>query len=195
VPDEVPAFRWRTQRQRDRDEFDDVVERARPRGTQEGFQLRKRKFDRIQVGAVRRQELEPRAPLFHGRTDLRLFVGRQVVEHDHVPGLERGREDLLDVGEERRIVDRPIKHGRGIEPAEAQAHDNGVRLPMTARCVIAQPGPARAAPIPAQQIGRDAALIQKDVLAHVPQGLHPRPLPARSGDIRPALFVGVYRFF
>ena len=66
---------------------------------------------------------------------------------------------------------------------------------MTARRVIAQPCPTRAASIAAQQVGRDAALIEEDVLAHVPQGLHPRPLPAGGGDIRPALLVGVYRFF
>ena len=119
MSDEVPAFRWRKQLQRDPDELDDVVERARPCRTQEGFQLREREFDRIEIGAVGRQELEPRAPLFHGRADRRLFVRRQVVEHDHVTGLERGREDLLHIGEERRIVDRTIKHGRGIELAEA----------------------------------------------------------------------------
>ena len=195
MPDEVPAFRWGKQLQRDRDELDDVVERARPCRPQEGFQLREREFDRIEIGAVGRQELEARAPLFHGCTDLRLFVRRQVVEHDHVTGLERGRQDLLDIGEERQIVDRPIKHRRRVEPVEAQADHDGVRLPMTARRVIAQPCPPRAAAIPAQQIGRDAALIEKDVLAGVPQGLHPRPLAARGGDIRPALFVGVYRFF
>jgi hypothetical protein len=59
-----------------------------------------------------------------------LFVHREVVEHDHVAGLERRHQDLLDVGEKRGIVDRPIEdRGRG-EPVDAKACDDGVGLPM-----------------------------------------------------------------
>jgi hypothetical protein len=57
------------------------------------------------------------------------------------------------------------------------------------------PGAARAAAVAAQQIRRHAAFIQKDVLPHVTQRLRRGPLPARRGNVRPALFVGVYRFF
>ena len=66
---------------------------------------------------------------------------------------------------------------------------------MPERRVILQ---ARAAGTPAvapQQVGRHAAFIEEDVLAHVAQRLPRPPLAARRGDIRPTLFVGVYRFF
>lgn len=46
-----------------------------------------------------------------------------------------------------------------------------------------------------QEIGRHAAFVKEDGLAHVAQRLPRAPLPAGGGDIRPALFVGVYRFF
>jgi hypothetical protein len=42
-----------------------------------------------------------------------------------------------------------------------------VGFPMAAGCVIAHPHAAKTASIPAQQIGRDAAFIQKDVVPRV----------------------------
>ncbi len=58
-----------------------------------------------------------------------------------------------------------------------------------------EPRAPRAAAVAAQQIGRDATLIEEDVLAHVAYRLPPLPLVTRRGHIRPTLFVGVYRFF
>ena len=54
---------------------------------------------------------------------------------------------------------------------------------------------AGASAVAPQQISRDAAFIEEHVLAHVAQRLPRPPLPAGGGDIRPALLVGVYRFF
>ena len=87
----------------------------------------------------------------------------------------------------RRVVMQP--------PVKAQSRDDGVRLPMAARGMVMQPRPPRAAAIPPQLIGGDAALIEKDVLAHVAQWLPGLPLAACRRDIRTALFVGVYGFF
>jgi hypothetical protein len=70
-----------------------------------------------------------------------------------------------------------------------------VELPFTARGEIPEPHAAGTAAIPTQQIGRDAALIEKDVAARVPEGLADLPAAASGRDIRPALFGGVYRFF
>ena len=111
------------------------------------------------------------------------------------PGAQRGQQDLLDVGEECRLVDRPIEDRGRREPVETQAGDHGVRLPMAARRVVVQTRAARTAAIASQQIGGDAALIEKDVLAHIAQRLPRPPLATRRGDIRTTLFVGVYGFF
>ena len=99
----------REQLERDRDELDDLVEAARSRGAQEGFQLRKREFDRIEVRTVRRQKAEPGADAFNRGLDVRLFVHREVVEDDDVAGAQRRDEDLLDVREERGVVDRAVE--------------------------------------------------------------------------------------
>ncbi len=116
---EVQAFRRRKELQRERDERDDLVETARSRGAQEGLQLRKRHFNRIEVGTVGREKAQPRADPFDRRLDLRLFVGGEIVEHHDVARPQRRDEDLLDVREERGIVDRAIEDGRGREAVHA----------------------------------------------------------------------------
>jgi hypothetical protein len=66
---------------------------------------------------------------------------------------------------------------------------------MAAGRVIANAGAAGAAAEAAQEIRRDPTLVEKDIVADIPQRLPGPPLAARRCDIRPALFVGVYRFF
>jgi hypothetical protein len=66
---------------------------------------------------------------------------------------------------------------------------------MTAGRVIAEPRPAKTAPIAAEKVRGHAALIEEDVLPDVAQWLPLAPSPPFSGDVGPALFVRVNRFF
>jgi len=193
--DEVSAFRGREQLQRDRDELDDLVEAAWARGAHERLQLRKGLFDRIEIRAVGRQEPELGADGFDRRAHRWLFVHGEIVEHDHIARAQRRHQDLLDVGEKRRRVDRSVEHSRCPEAVEAQRRHDRVRLPVTAGRVIAEAGAAQAAAVPAQQIRRDATFIQKHILLRGAERLPSLPLPPGGGDIRPTLLVGVYRFF
>jgi hypothetical protein len=61
--------------------------------------------------------------------------------------------------------------------------------------LCAQARPAETAPIAAQQIRRDATLIEKDVLPRVAQRQPIAPAASLSGDVGSPLFVGVSRFF
>jgi hypothetical protein len=61
--------------------------------------------------------------------------------------------------------------------------------------VIAKPGAAQTATVAPQQIRPHAAFVEEHILARVAQRLPRLPLPPSRRDIRPALFVGVYRFF
>ena len=115
-------------------------------------------------------------------------------DHD-VARAQRRDQDLLHVGDERRRIDRAVEHGRGAESVEAKRGHDGVRLPVAAGRVVAEPGAAGTSPVAAQQIGRHAAFVEEDVLAHVAQRLPRAPLAARRRDIRPTLLVGVYGFF
>ena len=66
---------------------------------------------------------------------------------------------------------------------------------MPAGGVITQTHPAQTAPVAAQQIGRDAAFIDEDVLPRVAQRQPRAPATPLSGDVGATLFVGVDRFF
>jgi hypothetical protein len=195
MPDEIQAFAWRKERQGNRDELDDLVERAWARRSQKRFQLGKCEFDRIEVGAIRRQKSQPSADAFDRGLYLGLFMDDEVVEHDDVAGPQRRHEDLLDVGEKRGIVDRPIEHRGGGHALHPEGGDHGVRLPVPARGVVAEAHAARTPAIPAQQICGDPGFVDDDVAARIVERLRVLPPPPGGGDISAPLFVGVYRFF
>jgi hypothetical protein len=195
VPHEVEAFLRREERQRDGEQLDDLVEGARSRGAEEGFQLRKRELDRIEVWTVGWEKAEPGTDAFNGGLHLGLLVDHQVVEDDDVAGAQRGHQHLLDVGEERRIVEGAIEDGGRLQSIDTKRRNDGVRLPMPARRVIVQPLTAGTAAIATQQIGRDARLVEEEIAPRIVQRQRVLPAPARRGDISAPLFVGVYRFF
>src|SRR5256885_950077 len=66
---------------------------------------------------------------------------------------------------------------------------------MAAGRVITESHAARAATVASQQVRRHATFIEKDVLAHIAEGLPGAPRPTGRDNVRPSLFVGVYRFF
>ena len=177
------------------DERADLIEVPGARGPEECFQFGEREFDRIEVGAVGRQKSDGGADGGDGGADRRVFVHGEVIEHHHVAGSQRRDQDLFDIGEEGRRVDRPIEHGRRAEPVEPPRGHHRVCLPMAAGRVIVEPLTAWTAAIAPQQIGRHAAFVEQHILTHIAQRLPAAPLPPLRGDIRAALFVRVYRFF
>ena len=195
MSDVVPTFGRREECERGGDEGGDLIEAARPRRAQERFQFGEREFDRIEVGTVGRQESEVRAGGLDRGPHLGLFVHRQVVEDDDVAAVQRRHQDLLDVGQEARIVDGAIEdRGRG-QAVRPQRDDDRVRLPVTARRVIVEARAPETPTVAAKQVGRDAAFIEKDVLPRVAERQPVSPAAALSGDVGAPLFVGVDRFF
>ena len=192
---EIPAFLRREELQRDRNEFDDLVEATRSRRAQKGLQLRKRELDGIEVGAVRRQESDEGPRLFDGGLHGRLFMDSEVVEHHDIAWPERRHEHLFDVGEECGIVNRAVEDRRRLQPVPPQRGDHGVRLPVSAGRVIAEPQAAWAAAVAPQQIGRHAGFVEKDEMPGIAERLRLLPVAAGRGDVRATLFVGVYGFF
>jgi hypothetical protein len=173
----------------------DVVEGARAGGAQERCQFRERLFDGVEIRAVRRQESEPRPDGVDGRPDFGLFVHRQVVEHHHIAGPQRRRQDLLDIRAKAGIVDRAVEDPRRREALEPQAGNDCVGFPVAEGRVIAEAFAARAPAIAPEQIRRHAAFIEEDILPDVAERLPDAPALAGPDDIRATLFVGVNGFF
>ena len=92
-----------------------MIKGARPCSPEKGFQFREREFDGVEVGTVGRKKAQVRPDRLNGRPHLRLFVYRQVIEHDHIASLQGGHKDLFDVGEETRTVDGAIEDRRRAE--------------------------------------------------------------------------------
>ena len=136
-----------------------------------------------------------RASGFDRGAHLRVFVDDEIVQDHDIAWPERRDEDLLHVGAETGVVDGTIEHGRRRDAGRAQRGDDRVCLPMAAGRMIAQSHAAKTASIAAQQIGRDAAFIQKDVVPSVVQRQPLVPAAPFSGDVGAPLFVGVERFF
>ena len=195
MSDVIAAFRWGKELECQPDKRRDVVEAARPRRSQERFEFRERELDRVEVRTVRGQQLQSRADRLNRRANGRLLVRRQIIEDHHVAAVQGRREDLFNVCEQTRAIDRVIEDRGCRQAVEAQRGDHGVDLPLAAGRVIGESRAARTAPVPPDQIGRDAAFIEKHVVRDVPQRLPVAPLTTRRDDIRTALFVGVYGFF
>ena len=118
MADVVGAFIWREERERRREEGAHLVEGARPHRAEKRFELREGEFDRIEVRTVRREKPDVGADLFDGGVHLGLLVDREIVEDDDIARPQRGHEDLLDIGQERRVVDRAVEDGRRVEAIE-----------------------------------------------------------------------------
>ena len=126
------------------------VRAPRRRPPQLPFQLGKGQLDRIEVGTVGREKAQLRARRFNRRANRRLFMDREIVEHHDIARTYDRHEHLLDIRQKRGVIDRPIEDRRRRQPVQPQAHDHGMRLPMTARGVIMQARTAGAAAIAAQ---------------------------------------------
>lgn len=112
MSDVISTFGWREQGQCGRDERVDVIERAGACGAEKRFQFRKRLFNGIEIGTVRRQKTERRADRCERGADFRLPMHREVIENDDIAGAQGRHQHLLDIGEKAAVVDRAIKHRR-----------------------------------------------------------------------------------
>jgi len=136
-----------------------------------------------------------RARLLDGVSNLGLLVDREVIEDHDIAGLKRRHQHLFDIREERGTVDRPVKDGRRVEAIEAEGGDDRMGLPMTAGRVVVEPRAPRRPTVPPQQVGGDAAFVEKDVLPHIAERLPVAPAAPLSDDVWAPLLVGVNRFF
>ena len=86
-----------------------------------------RRFDRIEIVRIGRQKADRGAPGFDELLDPRRFVGRQIVEQDHIPAAQARRQLRFHPLEEDRPRHRPPAGAQGDPAADADgAHQREI---------------------------------------------------------------------
>lgn len=151
-------------------------------------------LDRIEIGAVGRQEQEPRTGTGDETRGRFILMARQIVEDHRVAFAQRGDEDLLDIGEEALGVDRPVEHKRRYQPLAGQDGKERRRLPMSMRrmaqgaCADIGPG------VTTRHRRRRPGLVEEDQPT-AKAGLRASPRLSALNDVGAILFAGVHGFF
>ena len=86
------------------------LERAGLGAAQQGLELGKDLFDRIEVWTVRRYVPQRGTCPFNGRLDAGDLVRAQVIHHHDVPGHQLRHQALLNPGYKCRAIDWAVQH-------------------------------------------------------------------------------------
>ena len=191
----VAALGRRVARHGGADRVPQDLPRATARLPQDRLQLRKRQFNRIEIGTVFRQKPELGADVLNGPPDRWTLVTGQIVHDDDVAGGERRRQDLFDVGEEARAIDGAIKHGGRGKAGDAQRAEKRRRVPAPIWRVVGDAGAVETAAVAPNQIRTDATFIEKDEARGIEGGRRGKPGYPREDDVSAIVFRCAYRFF
>jgi len=155
-------------------------------------------FDRIEIGAVWRQEQEPSAPLFEDCCGLFAFVAAQIIQDDDVTWLKRRGELGFDIGLEDLPVHRSVDNPRRRQTVAAQGGDEGLGPPMTEWSARPEALTSTSPAVQPRHLRRRSRLVDEDkpmrFLAH--PGL-PMPSPdlTVACDLSAIGFAGQQCFF
>src|SRR4051794_39553029 len=103
------------------------VDRTNGLTTQNGLHFGEHHLDRIEVGAVWRQEQQLSSGGLDGLANGWDLVDRKGVHHDDVIELQRGNEHLLDIGHDNLRINRTVEYVRRDHAIFAQASFFSVR--------------------------------------------------------------------
>ena len=165
---------------------------ARP--ANDGFQLRKGQFDRIEVRAVGREEDQRGSCRCYRALDRSAFVCGEIIGDDDIARVQCWHEDLFDIREKDRPINRAVEHTGGREPREAQRGDEGACLPPRKRRVVVHADTARSPAVPTEQIGGDARFVEEHQVFGVPLGRALAPGGPGYDQVRSVVFTGPNRF-
>src|SRR3546814_5070299 len=87
-------------------------------------------FDRVQVGAVGRQEEEARTDAADSGADGRTLVTAQVIHDDNVAGGQRRQQALLDICDEDLAVDRLVEDTGRVDAVRSEEHTSELQSLM-----------------------------------------------------------------
>jgi len=159
------------------------------------FELGEDLLDRVEVGAVWRQEQQARAGASDRLADGGPLVAAQIIHDDDVARFECRDQELLDVIGEALAVDRLVEHAWCVDPVAAKRCEEGHRAPVAIGHLGMKSPPLGC---PATQRGHvrlGPGLIDEDQALRIKPGLIFFPLFAPPCDLWAKLFGGQYAFF
>ena len=163
--------------------------------TGEVLELGEELLDRVEVGAVGRQEQKMSAGSPDGGAGGLVLVAAEVVQDDDIARLQGRDEDGLDIAAEDGAIDRPVDDPRRADPVVAQRGDEGERAPVAMRGLGLQALPARSPAPQRRHVGLDPGLVEKDQPARIDLRLMLLPASPSTRDVRPVLLTRPQRFF
>jgi len=161
----------------------------------EGLQLRETEFDRVEVRTVGREIPEGGARLLDRPSHASNFVGAAIVGDDDVTGAQGRDENLFDVGEETRPIDRPVEDAWRGESGDPEGREKRAGCPAAKRRVVVDAHAPRGAPVAPQQIRGHPRFVEKDQGGRIPRRRHLLPRGPGRGDVRPVVLAGADGFF
>jgi hypothetical protein len=162
---------------------------------QEVLELCEHHFDRVQVGAVGRQEEQRCSACFNERGGLGALVAGKIVEDDDVAGLELGHKILPDILGEDCPVHGLINDERGNDPVAGEPGEECGYFPVASRGIAANALSAWTASVASDHVRGDAGFVEEDQSLRAEGRLHRQPCLASFGHVRPKLLGGVNAFF
>lgn len=162
---------------------------------QQGLEFGEHHLDRIEIGAVRRQEEQMGAGIADGVARRLALVAAEIVEDDDIAGIEGWCQALLDPGGEGNAVDRAIEHEGRDDAVVAQPGEEGQRLPMAMRYSGEKRLAALTPAAGARHVGFDPGFVDEHQAARIKSMLMGLPAASEARHLRPVLLADDQRFF
>ena len=171
------------------------IDRPLLRGTQQVFELREHRLDRIQIGTVGREIPQLGIGSFDRFTHTSHLVCREVVHHDNLSAGECGNQLLADIRQKEWSVDRPINHQRSGESRRPQRGQKGGRLPVPPGNMVVHSLAREAASPQTGHIRFGPGFVEEHESVRVESALLHTPEGTLLGYVRTLLFAGPQDFF
>lgn len=163
--------------------------------SEECLEFAKRHLDRIEIRRVLRQVTQRGAGSFDRLLHASNFMSRKIVHHHDIVTPERRGQTLLDIGQECRSVDWPVKDQRRHHPIVTQRSHQGDCLPMPVRNVADQSLATLPASPETDQVRAGGGLIDEHQPRRIKIALLANPAPSRAGHVGALLLCGPQAFF
>lgn len=159
------------------------------------FEFGEHLFDRVEIGAVRRQKQQPCPDRFDCGSDGLALMAAEIIHDDKISCFECWQQELFNIALEACPVYGAVKNTRCRYAVTAKSGKEGHRLPVAMRHKSLQ---AAAFLTPAAKrchIGLGPSFVNKDETRDVNAVLVFLPPISAAGNIRPELFSPKNSFF